>query len=89
MIRPKKANALAQNISIYAAGCLHGAEALTVTGNGYSGDAIVGSAFLGHPDLPGFGEKMGNAATRQHGGVLMIGELVQPCGAYFNQSSRL
>ena len=70
MIRPKKANALAQNISIYAAGCLHGAEALTVTGNGYSGDAIVGSAFLGHPDLPGFGEKMGNAATRQHWGGL-------------------
>jgi len=66
-----KANDLAQSISTYTAGCLRGAEALPVTGNGYQMMQLSRVRFYGHPDLLGFFEKMGNAATQQHwGGVL-------------------
>ena len=45
VIRPTKANALAQNISTNAAGCLRGAEALTITGNGYQLMQLLGVRF--------------------------------------------
>jgi len=43
-----------QSISIYAASCLRGAEALPITGNGYQVMQLSRVRFYGHPDLLGF-----------------------------------
>jgi penicillin-insensitive murein endopeptidase len=78
--KPTKAESSPQSIGTYTAGCLSGAAALPINGNGYQVMRLSRSRFYGHPDLLGFIEKLGNSAAMQHWGVLLIGDLGQPRG---------
>jgi penicillin-insensitive murein endopeptidase len=78
--QPTKAKDSPQSIGTYTAGCLSGAAALPINGNGYQVMRLTRSRFYGHPDLLGFIEKLGNSAAMQHWGVLLIGDLGQPRG---------
>jgi len=78
--QPTKTTGLSQSIGTYTSGCLRGAAALPVNGNGYQVMRLSRTRFYGHPDLLSFIKKMGNAATQQHWGTLLIGDLGQPRG---------
>lgn len=77
---PTNYGASAQSIGSYTAGCLSGAVALPENGPGYQVMRLSRKRFYGHPDLKQFIEKLGLSATRQHLGVLLIGDLGQPRG---------
>ncbi len=78
--RPTQKIGHAESIGTYTAGCLRGAAELPVSGNGYQVMRLSRKRNFGHPNLLSFIEKMGNAASQQHWGVLLIGDLGQPRG---------
>lgn len=78
--QPTKTTGSSKSIGTYTAGCLRGAAALPVSGNGYQVMRLSRARYYGHPDLLVFIEKMGNASAQQHWGVLLIGDLAQPRG---------
>lgn len=78
--RPTEQTGHAESIGTYTAGCLRGAAELPVSGNGYQVMRLSRKRNFGHPNLLGFIEKMGYAASQQHWGVLLIGDLGQPRG---------
>lgn len=70
---------LPQPIGSYAAGCLAGAVALPLKGEGYQVMRPSRNRYYGHPDLIAFVQRLGRQAV-QLNGKLLIGDLSQPRG---------
>ncbi len=68
-----------QVIGSYAAGCIAGAVALPLTGDGYQVMRASRNRYYGHPLLIRFIEEQGRQAAG-HGNRLLIGDLGQPRG---------
>ncbi|MBK8533948.1 MAG: penicillin-insensitive murein endopeptidase [Candidatus Competibacteraceae bacterium] len=68
-----------QVIGSYAAGCITGAVALPLVGDGYQIMRTSRNRYYGHPALIGFVEQLGRQ-TAAHGSRLLIGDLAQPRG---------
>ena len=68
-----------QVIGSYAAGCIAGAVALPLVGDGYQVMRTSRNRYYGHPLLIGLIEEQGRQAAG-HGGRLLIGDLGQPRG---------
>jgi penicillin-insensitive murein endopeptidase len=66
-------------IGSYAAGCIAGAVALPLAGDGYQVMRPSRNRYYGHPALIGFVERLGRR-TAANGGRLLIGDLGQPRG---------
>ena len=77
---PAKIDNIAQSIGTYNGGCLSGAVALPTEGTGYQVMRLSRKRYYGHPDLKQFIENLGQTATVQRLGVLLIGDLGQPRG---------
>jgi len=70
---------LPQPIGSYAAGCLAGAVALPLKGEGYQVMRPSRNRYYGHPDLIAFVQRLGRQAVKLNG-RLLIGDLSQPRG---------
>ena len=68
-----------QVIGSYAAGCIAGAVALPLTGDGYQVMRPSRNRYYGHPALVAFVERLGRR-TAANGSRLLIGDLGQPRG---------
>jgi penicillin-insensitive murein endopeptidase len=68
-----------QVIGSYAAGCIAGAVALPLAGDGYQVMRASRNRYYGHPELIRLVERLGRQAAAQ-GGRLLIGDLAQPRG---------
>lgn len=68
-----------QVIGSYAAGCIAGAVALPLAGDGYQVMRPGRNRYYGHPTLVAFVERLGRR-TAANGGRLLIGDLGQPRG---------
>ena len=68
-----------QVIGSYAAGCIAGAVALPLAGDGYQVMRPSRNRYYGHPALIAFVERLGRR-TAANGGRLLIGDLGQPRG---------
>ena len=68
-----------QVIGSYAAGCIAGATALPLVGDGYQVMRPSRNRYYGHPALVAFVERLGRQ-TAARGGRLLIGDLGQPRG---------
>jgi penicillin-insensitive murein endopeptidase len=68
-----------QVIGSYAAGCIAGAVALPLVGEGYQVMRVSRNRYYGHPQLVRFVERLGQQAAAQ-GSRLLIGDLGQPRG---------
>ena len=68
-----------QVIGSYAAGCIAGAVALPLVGEGYQVMRASRNRYYGHPQLIRFVERLGQQAAYQ-GSRLLIGDLGQPRG---------
>lgn len=68
-----------QVIGSYAAGCVAGAAALPLVGDGYQVMRASRNRYYGHPLLLAFVERLGQQAAAR-GGRLLIGDLGQPRG---------
>ena len=68
-----------QVIGSYAAGCIAGAVALPLVGEGYQVMRASRNRYYGHPQLVRFVERLGQQAAYQ-GSRLLIGDLGQPRG---------
>jgi len=76
-----------QVIGSYSAGCIAGAVALPLVGDGYQVMRASRNRYYGHPLLIRFIEQQGRqAATR--GGRLLIGDLAQPRGGPMSNGHR-
>ncbi|MEQ1530696.1 MAG: penicillin-insensitive murein endopeptidase [Methylococcales bacterium] len=69
-----------QSIGSYTAGCLSGAATLPVNGEGYQVMRLSRQRFYGHPELVHFIEHLGQAASLNKWGTLLVGDLGQPRG---------
>ena len=78
--KPSAYNGSAQSIGSYTAGCISGAVSLPMNGSGFQMMRLSRKRSFGHPDLKQFIEHLGQTATHQHLGVLLIGDLGQPRG---------
>lgn len=67
-------------IGDYSAGCLSGAEALPMTGEGYQVMHPSRLRYFGHPLLVDVIEGMGQAVAQDEQGVMLIGDMSQPRG---------
>lgn len=63
-----------------AAGCVAGAMALPAEGVGYQVLRLSRNRFWGHPDTIAFVQDLGQAASSQGLGLLLVGDLSQPRG---------
>lgn len=68
-----------QAIGSYAAGCIAGAVALPLAGDGYQVMRPSRNRYYGHPALVAFVERL-SRRTAANGGRLLIGDLGQPRG---------
>lgn len=68
-----------QVIGSYAAGCIAGAVALPLVGEGYQVMRVSRNRYYGHPQLTRFVERLGQWTAAQ-GSRLLIGDLGQPRG---------
>jgi penicillin-insensitive murein endopeptidase len=68
------------SIGDYSGGCLAGARALPLTGEGFQVMHPSRKRYFGHPSLLAFVTELGRAVTAHHMGVLLIGDLSQPRG---------
>lgn len=69
-----------QSIGSYTAGCISGAVALPINGQGFQVMRLSRKRNFGHPNLTRFIEQLGLAAHNQQLGTLLIGDLGQPRG---------
>jgi penicillin-insensitive murein DD-endopeptidase len=76
-----------QVIGAYAAGCIAGAVALPLVGEGYQAMRPSRNRYYGHPTLIAFVERMGRETAAQ-GGRLLIGDLTQPRGGPMSSGHR-
>lgn len=70
----------AESIGGYAAGCVAGAVALPLTGEGFQVMRSSRNRYYGHPALVAFIERLAERAGRQGLGRLLVGDLSQPRG---------
>jgi penicillin-insensitive murein endopeptidase len=68
------------SIGDYSAGCLQGAKALPLDGEGYQVMHPGRLRYFGHPDLVAFIQHLGRAVRKQGLGVVLVGDLSQPRG---------
>lgn len=64
----------------YSAGCVQGAQALVLEGEGYQVMHPSRLRYFGHPALVAFIENLGRSVVAQGLGVLLVGDLSQPRG---------
>jgi penicillin-insensitive murein DD-endopeptidase len=69
-----------QAIGDYSAGCLQGARALPLDGEGYQVMHPSRRRYYGHPELIDFLTKLGKAVHEKGLGVILLGDLSQPRG---------
>jgi penicillin-insensitive murein endopeptidase len=67
-------------IGDYSAGCIQGAQALPMTGDGYQVMHPSRLRYYGHPDLIGFIETLGHRVREAGLKVILLGDLSQPRG---------
>jgi penicillin-insensitive murein DD-endopeptidase len=67
-------------IGDYSAGCIRGARALPLTGEGYQVVRPERRRYFGHPDLVDFLRKLGEGAKAAGLGRILLGDLGQPRG---------
>lgn len=70
----------AKSIGKVTAGCLRGAVALPINGDGYQVMRLSRKRYYGHPDLISFITGLGRISLSQGLGTLLIGDLGQPRG---------
>lgn len=70
----------AQSIGGYTSGCISGAASLPWQGNGYQVMRLSRNRYYGHPDLIHFIEHLGQFASQQALGTLLVGDLGQARG---------
>ena len=70
----------AQSIGTYTNGCLSGAAALPLNGEGYQVMRLSRNRYYGHPNLIQFIQNLGHMADSQKLGALLIGDLGQVRG---------
>jgi penicillin-insensitive murein endopeptidase len=70
----------AQAIGAYSAGCVAGAVALPLRGDGFQVMRTSRNRYYGHPTLIAFVERLAARAERQGLGRLLVGDLSQPRG---------
>ena len=70
----------AEVIGGYAAGCVSGAVALPLSGEGFQVMRPGRNRYYGHPALVGFVERLAARAARHGLGRLLVGDLSQPRG---------
>ncbi len=80
MVTRPTTGGIAQSIGTYNAGCISGAVSVPANGTGYQMMRLSRKRSYGHPDLKQFIEKLGQTASSQHWGTLLIGDLGQPRG---------
>ncbi len=78
--KPTSYNGNAQSIGSYTAGCVSGAVSLPINGSGFQMMRLSRKRYFGHPDLKQFIEHLGQVASHQQLGVLLIGDMGQPRG---------
>ncbi|MEY4718424.1 MAG: hypothetical protein RL563_1042 [Pseudomonadota bacterium] len=71
---------IAQSIGTYTSGCVSGAKALPLNGDGYQVMRISRQRYFGHPKLVAFIEQLGHQASSAKLGTLLIGDLGQARG---------
>ena len=67
-------------VGFYAAGCLQGAEALPLDGDGYSVMRPSRHRFYGHPSLVSYITNLASTARAKFGTRLLIGDMAPPRG---------
>ena len=67
-------------VGSYAAGCLQGAEALPLDGDGYSVMRPSRHRFYGHPSLISYITNLASTTRAKHGTQLLIGDMAPPRG---------
>ena len=77
---PAKALGNSQSIGTYTSGCVSGAAALPLQGNGFQVMRLSRHRFYGHPELIEFIQQLGQTVYSQQLGTLLIGDLGQPRG---------
>ena len=70
----------AEAIGGYAAGCVAGAVALPLSGEGFQVMRASRHRYYGHPELVAFVERLAERAGRQGLGRVLVGDLSQPRG---------
>lgn len=80
MVSSPTTGGIAQSIGTYNAGCISGAVSVPANGTGYQMMRLSRKRSYGHPDLKQFIEKLGQTASSQHWGTLLIGDLGQARG---------
>ena len=69
-----------QSIGSYSNGCISGAVALPLSGTGYQVMRLSRMRYYGHPSLIQFIQQLGQTASNEQLGTLLIGDLGQPRG---------
>lgn len=69
-----------QSIGTYTSGCIAGASALPLQGTGYQVMRLSRKRYFGHASLVDFIQQLGQTASNQHLGTLLVGDLGQPRG---------
>ena len=77
---PSTGMAGSQSIGSYTSGCVAGAQALPVNGDGYQVMRLSRKRYFGHADLIGFIEYLGRAASAEKLGTILVGDLGQARG---------
>jgi penicillin-insensitive murein DD-endopeptidase len=67
-------------VGFYAAGCLQGAEALPLDGDGYSVMRPSRHRFYGHPSLVSYLTNLASTTRAKYGTQLLIGDMAPPRG---------
>lgn len=76
-----------QVIGTYNAGCIAGAVALPLMGNGYQVMRVSRNRYYGHPALVTFLERLGQQVAA-HGSRLLVGDMAQPRGGPMSSGHR-
>lgn len=69
-----------QSIGTYTSGCLRGATSLPMQGSGYQVMRLSRKRYYGHSTLISYIQQLGQTASEQKMGTLLIGDLGQPRG---------
>ncbi|WP_218645323.1 penicillin-insensitive murein endopeptidase [Shewanella sp. Scap07] len=78
----------AASIGSYANGCISGAKALPLVGEGYQVIRTQRGRYYGHPDLVNFIEQLSKTLHQSNDGYLLIGDMSMPRGGRFQSGHR-
>ena len=71
---------ISQSIGTYTSGCVSGAQALPLNGEGYQVMRVSRQRYFGHPNLVSFIQSLGHQTHTAQLGTLLIGDLGQARG---------